>query len=247
MTISEVCPGGPLSEYGAARWYENLSSHTFPTSFVKLRPMEVQSLAEGEKSGSHADEVIARLSQPMNAYPGNCFVFTDHYAPTDTERFALKGGAVYSPESAWKFLALSAKIRRAASEGLVEHLCVRPFRRITRPREFRLFIHKGVLSAMSQYWLVRHFRRLQGVRQRYWDMAEKFVTEISWLLPQHTLVMDVYFTAKGQILIIDINPWGPPTDPLLMQTWERDWDAPVRIATIIPPPETISGDVKVSF
>lgn len=229
-----------------SNWYGALSNYTFPTSFVKLKPLEIQALADGITTGKAVSEAIERLSTPMELYPGNCFVFVDCAAPTDTERYAGKRGAVHSPQSAWKFLAMSAKVRNAVASGSSEHICVRPFRRITRAREFRLFIYKGRLAAMSQYWLTRHYRRLAGVKQKYYEKAKSFVESIAWLLPVHTLTMDIYFTSRKEILIIDLNPWGPPTSPLLLKSWERDWNVDSGIV-LIGPPTTISGDVNVSF
>lgn len=227
-------------------WYQSLSDHTFPTSFVKLRPREIQALADGETEGKTADGVISRLNEPMRAYPGNCFVFVDTMAPTDTERFEKKNGAVYSARSAWRYLATSKKIQKAAASGMVQHICIRPFRRMSRPREFRLFIYRGKLSAMSQYWLIRHFRRLEGVKQFYWEKAAMFVNDILWLLPNPTMVIDIYFTHRNQILIIDINPWDNSTSPLLLKNWDRDWDSEAGIV-LMPPPIKITGNVNVSF
>ena len=99
---------------------------------------------------------------------------------------------------------------------------------------------------MSQYNLIRHFRRLVGVQERYWKIAQEFVKEISWRLPIPTLVMDIYFTHNEDILIFDLNPWGEPTAPLLLRSWERDWSNPAGLL-LIPPPTKISGSVKVSF
>jgi hypothetical protein len=228
-------------------WYPALASYTFPTQFVSLHPEEVRALADGVVSGPAVQGVIGRLQTAMKTFSGSRFVFADSAAPTDTERFALRRGAVSSAESAWKFLALSEKVRKAAAEGGAEHICVRPFRRMTKPREFRLFIYDGVLTAMSQYWLVRHFRRLEGPKNIYWEKAKKFTDEISWLLPVKTLAADIYFTAKGEILIVDLNPWGPPTDPLMLGSWDKhDWKSGIGIK-LIPPPIKISGDVSVSF
>ena len=117
---------------------------------------------------------------------------------------------------------------------------------MSKPREFRLFIYKGRLSAMSQYWLIRHYRRIEGYRKKFWDKAELFVSEISWLLPHHTMVMDIYVTATGRIIIVDINRWGEPTSPLLLKTWDRDWSIPAGIV-LINPPVTIRGEINVSF
>ncbi len=235
-----------LSALNASSWYGSLAEHTFPASFIKLSPSEIRALAEGDVDGDDATAVVKRLRGPMDAFPGNCFVFVDTAAPTDTERFKGKRGAVYSPKSAWRYLCESRKVCDAVASGAADHICVRPFRRMSVPREFRLFIQDGVLKAMSQYWLIRHFRRLEGRKEHYWDMARAFVEKIEWLLPIRTLVVDIYFTARNDILIVDLNPWGPPTDPLLLRDWDRDWSDTNGIF-LIPPPRKVKGDVNVSF
>jgi hypothetical protein len=58
--------------------------------------------------------------------------------------------------------------------------------------------------------------------------------------------MDIYFTSAEEIMIIDLNPWGAPTEPLMLDTWERDWNEPTGIV-LMPPPIQISGDVNISF
>ena len=229
-----------------SNWYQSLADHTFPTSFVKLSPDELSALTDGDTTSAVADEVVVRLENPMRSFPGNCFVFTDTVAPTDTERFEGKRGAVHSAKSAWKFLCESEKTKKAAADGLVDHICVRPFRRMTRAREFRLFIKDGVLKGMSQYWLIRHYRRLVGPKDEYWEKAKTLVAAIAWLLPAQTVVMDIYITSHGDILIVDFNPWGSPTEPLMLKTWERDWTEESG-NLLIPPPMTLSGDVNVSF
>ena len=229
-----------------ASWYQELADHTFPTSFVKLNAKELKALADGQKDGDIAEGIQQRLKMPMSSFPWNCFVFTDTVAPTDTERFENKRGAVYSPESAWRFLTESNKVKNAASNGEIEHICVRPFRRMSKPREFRLFIKEGKLKAMSQYWLIRHYRRLAGRKDFFWQCASELVDKIAWLLPNPDIVMDVYFTSTNQILIIDFNPWGEPTSPLILKTWNRDWEKTEGIK-LIEPPIKVGGEVNVSF
>lgn len=234
-------------------WYLPLSDYSLETKFVKLRPSAVEYLASGAGITEDVDlqsevskQVISELAAPMRSLPGNCFVSVDCCAPTDTERFADKGGAVYSPESAWRFLCKSAKVSAAAAAGQVEFICVRPFRRITKAREFRLFICDGELKAMSQYNLDRHYRRLEGVKESYWDLAVDFVRAVNWKLEIKTLVIDIYITGDEDILIMDLNQWGGTTDPLMMRTWERDWNICSGIV-LMDPPVKIGGDVKVSF
>jgi len=94
-------------------WYPALSRYTFKTLFLELSPEELRALAAGEEEGATAGAVIAKLKPLLSATPGNAFVFVDSCAPTDTERFAGKRGAVYSAKSAWKFLCRSEKVRRA--------------------------------------------------------------------------------------------------------------------------------------
>lgn len=233
-------------------WYPSLAAHTFLTSFVKLRSEAVEALAEGLDGKSCpldseiSRQVIADLREPMSSVPGNCFVTVDSCAPTDTERFKSKRGAVYSPLSAWKYLTLSKKVAAAAAAGQVSFICLRPFRRMTPYREFRLFIAEGKLSAMSQYNLSKYFKVLDKTKQNYWKLAENFVNTVAWQLPADKVVMDIYFTSQQKILVLDLNPWGDPTDPLLLRRWERDWETPIGVVTMAPP-TSISGDVNVTF
>lgn len=234
-------------------WYPDLAPFTWDTKFVKLSPEMVALLAAGKPEDDdevlHSPEAKAlmrAMEGPLAEIPGNAFVFVDVCAPTDTARFAGKRGAVYSARSALNNLLESRKVAAAAQRGEVGYICMRPFRNITRAREFRLFIRNGALSAMSQYHLIRHYRRLEGVKERYWQMAEEFVAEIGWRLPVKDLVMDIYITSGKKILIVDLNAWGGETDPLMLLTWERDWSVPAGIR-LMAPPTAVSGDVTVSF
>ena len=169
--------------YGASFWYPTLADYTFPTTFVKLKNAELDLLAKGITEEKEVENIINRIAKAQYAFTGNTFVFTDVAAPTDTRRFESKRGAVHSAASAWNNLALSKKIRSAAENREFECICVRPFRNMTRPREFRLFINEGRLILMSQYWLNRHYHRLELKKDFYWTKAEELIDEISWLLP----------------------------------------------------------------
>lgn len=239
--------------FRASNWYNSLAPYTWNTKFVKLREKTVAALASGMDSEAAKDFLYSAegkitmndLAIPMGEIPGNAFAFVDTCAPTDTERFTSKGGAVYSPRSALFYLLQSKKVANAAADGEVEYICLRPFRNITKAREFRLFVYNGKLSAMSQYHLIRHFRRLEGVKNSYWSHAEKFVNEIIWRMPVKTLVIDIYITSAKDILIVDLNRWEE-CDPLLLRSWERDWNESAGIL-VMDPPIAVSGDVKVSF
>lgn len=233
-------------------WYPYFAQHTFLSSFVRLRPEAVSYLAATGEERAAMDrsicrQVVSDLKLPMSRIPGNCFTSVDLCAPTDTERFHSKGGAVFSADSAWRFLCKSEKIRRSAAAGDVNFICLRPFRRINKAREFRLFVCNGELAAMSQYWLIRHFPLLDKKGRHYWKKAERLVKSAAWQLPVEQFVMDIYVTSDEELLIIDLNPWGGTTDPRLLRSWERDdWQQKPGLF-LMSPPTKISGEVHVSF
>ena len=246
---------GKMSEnnsfLGIPGWYPRLGAYSLFTTFVALPEEARRYLGTADREHFEGAEEINRqvielLKRPMEAFSGYVFATVDRCAPTDTRRFEERHGAVHRASQAWHMLCASEKVRRSAAAGEVSGICLRPFHRMNVPREFRLFIRNGELVAMSQYHLVRHFRRLEGVRSKYWKLAEKLIKLVGWMLPLEELVMDIYISSDDRTYIVDLNPWGPPTDPLLLRSWDRDWSKPVGIV-LMDPPAKLSGNVDVSF
>lgn len=227
-------------------WYSRLAVHTLPTIFVMLQQDEIESLSQGDTESDVVVKLLPRLNSAMSAFSYSRFVTVDLVAPTDTERFRLKRGKVVSAKSAWSILSESEKVRESARIGMVSCLCVQPFRTMDVTREFRLFVRNGKLVAMSQYWLIRHFHRLERRKESYLQLATEFIDSIAWSLPLKDLVVDVYIPTSRKILIMDLNPWGAPTDPLMLNSWDRDWNLPLD-CHIVQPPFTLSGDVNVGL
>ena len=76
----------------------------------------------------------------------------------------------------------------------------------------------------------------------------KFIEKNGWALPLKDVVVDVYYTSSGRVLITDLNPLGEPTDPLMFNKWENfDWSGEPAGIKLIPKPLKLSGDVNVSF
>lgn len=80
-------------------WYPKLSSNSFPAVFLTLKDAEIAALAAGETSGAVVAALIPRLKLALRTFSGSRFVSVDSAAPTDTERFLKKRGAVSSAES----------------------------------------------------------------------------------------------------------------------------------------------------
>lgn len=235
-----------LNAFRMPEWYPKLYEHCFPTVFLELSAEELDALKQGQTEGETVEHLLPELKRVMSNFRGAKFFSVDVAAPTDTERFKLKRGAVHSAASAWKTLAESEKVRAAVEADLVSSICIRPFRRMQPAKEFRLFVRNGKLAGMSQYWLIRHFRRLPARLETYWEKASALIEEIADKLPMSDLTVDIYFMKSGEILIVDLNPWGPPTEPLMYNTWERDWREPGQ-CLIVPPPKTVTGNVNVHF
>ena len=226
-------------------WYKDLGQFSFPTVFVALRSSEIEALLEGDDGGNDARQAIARVQQAIHDLPGSAFVSADVCAPTDSEKFT-KGASVSYGRVAWRLLAASAKVKEAFRNGQTRHLAVRPFRRMNKTREFRLFFFGRKLVGMSQYNLERHFGRLAKREKELWRRAQKFASTVADFLPLDNVVVDVYFTSDDRVLIVDLNPWGPPTEALLFRTWDRDWEGDPGIK-LIPRPLKMKGEISVSF
>ena len=237
----------PGDVFRVQNYYQTFSKYLLPASFVTLQPDEIEALAEGKTEGPVVKGVIRRISEAMRHFRGKRFISVDFCAPTDCPRYlSSKHGSVASAESGWYSLVTSPKIREMAASGLVECICIRAFRTFDVPREFRLFVKDGKLSAMSQRFLIRHFRRLEKRTDEYWKLAEKFVQSVENVLPVKDIAIDIYITSRKKVIMLDLNPWGDPTDPLMMASWNRDLSTPLG-CLIVPPPHTLSGDVNVSF
>ena len=232
--------------FPVSQWYPALAVYSFPTLFVALSADERAALAAGQADGPAVAAVVRRLDRAIASLPGSCFVHADVCAPKDAPGFAAHDGAVRRGAPAWALLASSERVRTAVRLGQTATLAVRPFRRMDHVREFRLFFKDRRVVAMSQMLLLRHFARLHGRQAELWQRANDLAAEIGARLPAADLVVDVYLTSRGALMLVDCNPWGPPTDPLLLRTWDQPW-SPAPGLKLIPPPTKLKGDVSVSF
>jgi len=231
---------------GISTWYADLGEYSFPTLFVRLDDEEIESLTAGQTDGPAPRRVARRLQEAIRHMTGAAFVGADVCAPTDSPCFRY-GRWISFGKSAWKLLASSEKVKSAFLAGHTRRLTVRPFRRMDRAREFRMFIQNGRLTAMCQYHLdLGYLPRIAARRDELWRSARRFVPHLTRLLPARDIVIDVYLRSSRRWLLLDLNPWGPPTDPLLLRRWDRDWsdDAGLLLA---PRPVRMQGDIEVSF
>lgn len=232
--------------YRVSDWYPSFGSYGFPTMFVRLRQSEIAALVACERDSAAARAVIARIHRAVRELPGSGFIHADACSPTDAPLVQQGRAAIRSGRKGWEIITSSDKVRTAFAEGHTERLGVHPYRRMDPVREFRMFVRNRSVAAMSQMCLTRHFARLAGRADEIWRKGVKLFEEIADLIPDDHLVIDVYLTSAGHLMIIDLNVWGDPTDPLLLRRWDRDWSGEIGLK-LIPKPTRLGGDVEVSF
>lgn len=230
----------PISE-----WYSSLGEYSFPTSFLKLSPEEITALLKKDHKSSIGTELNRRIRLGLKSFPGGIFVATDICAPTDSPKFVY-GRGVWSVKAARSLLSSSPQVTHAFKEGQTMTLIFRPARRMSKAREFRLFIYQKKLVAMSQYHLDRHYACLTKMKQQLWEGACHFIESMKTKLPVDNLVMDVYFTSSKRFILIDLNEWNQRTDPKLLRSWDRNWEEEVGIK-LISKPVNMKGEISVSF
>ena len=227
-------------------WYQSLSYYTFPTLFVYLKSDDRKSLLDGDHSSMAAKAVTGKIQRAIRYLPGSCFIHADCCAPTDSESFSSRSGAVTTGVAGWQMLMESEKVAAALQDNRTERIGIHSYRRMDRSREFRIFLRERELVGMSQRYLGKHHPRLEKRRSIIWAKAKVLADDVQELLPAPNQIIDVYLTSNDDMIIIDLNDWGAPTDSLLLRDWDRDWAENTGLQ-LVPKPVRLSGEVSVSF
>lgn len=106
--------------------------------------------------------------------------------------------------------------------GFQYYLALRKWYPGLRPEsEFRCFVRERKLVAVSQRDASAYYPSLPGWSSEVQPKIEVFFEEV--IEPQfgsNNYTFDVYVTTDGRVKLIDFNPWGGYTLPLLF-TWEE--------------------------
>lgn len=226
-------------------WYSDLGEHSFPTLFLRLGDAEAEALLAGAEADRASAELIGRLQKALRAFNRSAFVGTDVCAPTDSPRFR-PGRWVSFGRTAWRLLSESVKVCEALRAGHTDRVIVRPFRRMDRTREFRMFLYGRRFAGMSQYRPGRHLSAIAKRETEILGKGRDLAGRIAEHLPAENIVVDVYLCSDGHLLVVDMNDWGLPTEPLLMRTWDRDWSIDGGLK-LVPKPTKMGGEISVSF
>ncbi|XP_051134257.1 uncharacterized protein LOC127253634 [Andrographis paniculata] len=87
--------------------------------------------------------------------------------------------------------------------------------------EFRCFVHRNVLSAICQREVTNLYpvlvERMDELKARIHDF---FVEEVRGSFETERYTFDVYVRRDFRVKVLDFNPWGAPTLPLLF-SWDE--------------------------
>ena len=105
------------------------------------------------------------------------------------------------------------------SSGFV--LVLRKWQEISSSTEFRCFVKKGHIIAISQRDTASHYPYIaKNVEEIHSRIKDFFHQKISGKFPDNTYVFDIYLKSNRVIKLVDFNPFGDLTDPLLF-TWNE--------------------------
>lgn len=109
-----------------------------------------------------------------------------------------------------------------ANNSLDIFLAVRLWVPIHISREFRGFVYKRKLTALSQYFDMLYFPDLHMHKQKILQKIQQFFNDVSEKIPYDNCVMDFGLVDNDNtVKLIEFNPWYRFTSPCLF-SWKSD-------------------------
>ncbi len=100
-------------------------------------------------------------------------------------------------------------------------LVLRKWTEISPASEFRCFVRKNQLIAVSQRDATNHFEFLLNCQQKiHEDITRFYKTKVQSKFSEGSFVFDVYRYGDAKVKLVDINPFSNVTDSLLF-TWQE--------------------------
>ncbi len=127
------------------------------------------------------------------------------------------------------------------------HIHLRDWRDIAPWAEFRMFFDAGALLGISQYRHRAFFPELARNERDIRRAIGRFLPDLTDALHMDSVVVDIAMqpddTHGLRAELIELNPFGPMTDPCLFDWKKHDFDGGLRLTTAhaaraAPPPET---------
>jgi hypothetical protein len=235
----------------AATWIENwpagLAHLSFPQRGLRLEVEEIHAL--GRRNGVHAHcfaagsdqclhDLEVRLDKAVRTFTEGAFIRLGSRSPKDTMLGVLTGCRAGDGAEALRLLACgSARVafdlRRSLQARYNPWIFVRQWIAIPPETEFRCFMQKRRLAGVSQYYRDCLFPAISSG-----SVTEIINAALRWFFPifvsqcpLEDVVFDLSLTAEPEpsSKLIELNPFGPPTDAALFSWVDADFDGTIRI------------------
>lgn len=180
------------------------------------------------------NEIDTGIKEAILDLNGSAFPKLNWRAPLDASWISFDGSLKCdSPNDIYLLLKSSDNISQVLfetfkhcedEEGELQdgfELVLRKWKDINPGMEFRCFVKNHKLIAISQRDIASCYEFLaQNEEDICNDIAKFFNKKIAYKFPDSSYTFDVYRYASQKVLLIDFNPFGAQTAPLLF-TWEE--------------------------
>jgi hypothetical protein len=227
-----------ITTFHAQHWYPELPPGiTFESALIRLSTDEVQALRQlkrcqdditvtgnGEYMGTPdivktLNSLVQRITQ-MNPLTGpasaggspEVFIRLNSVSPKGPRnRLRVRPGWI---PQALDLIITSNRTYDTLGLPMDHYLMIRQWARIEPASEFRCFIYRNRLTAISQYHCYQYFRHLQGRHAEIRDQISRFYEAIFRYLPYEDCVMDVILVKPEDsferlgVKIVEFNSFG---------------------------------------
>lgn len=190
---------------------------------------------QSEIAGPEFREVIRKISDALKKLNHKAFPKMNWTAPKDaawispnnTLKCSTPGEVIlllkssdlmtYDLTSPFKF-CVDASIPNPIYK---KELVLRKWANLMSGMEFRCFVRESKLVAVCQRIINQYYDYLEDQKDNIGTEIHSFLNEnVIQKFQNHNYVVDIYKNQEGDFWIIDFNPWGPMTNPLLF-SWEE--------------------------
>ncbi|KAM3291494.1 cell division cycle protein [Capsicum chacoense] len=180
-------------------------------------------------------ELETKIKESIKALGGSVFPKLNWSAPKDAAWISPTGNLCCN-----SFSEVALLLR--ASDSLVHDLChvydscsdktvsrppkfflaLRKWYSSLRPEmEFRCFVHNGILVGVSQREVTGFYPALVEKKDELITLIQRFFTnKVKQSFESESYTFDIYVANDERVKLLDFNPWGAFTLPLLF-TWEE--------------------------
>jgi len=227
-----------ISSFHAQHWYNLLpEKSTFPSVLVPLNKEEVNSLIELKKirdqlvvnkigkydSNNEIVKILNNLIDRIIAnvtLKGPVFVRLNSLSPKSSHN-KVKIQTGWIPKI-FDLLIDSLRTYETLSLPMEHSIMIRQWEHIDPAMEFRCFVYRNRLTAISQYHCYNFYKKLQGREEEIRDTIYQFYLKIFEFLPYEDCVMDIIISSEG-VKIVEFNSFG--IDGMAgsaLYNWQRD-------------------------